>query len=261
MCYIRRKSSELWYQYESRRCIRFWEIYALLLLLYQWSLRAMLRYLSRNGAPGVGNLCSRQRSGCVSRLRPRRAYCSAAGSALQTQRSMLAVLAMNLFKESRWAPEAWHVPTCGVLSSILSKYNASRRPYISISDPSMCVFFNLNRYFLPVDIQHRRCPCRFFKTTEIQALWTQNYGTDILHLLCSKQSRFCDGMPSYWIRQARHTHYMKGRKQKKTKKNNRKKKLQKQNETKSWKETTIQSHTWYVLPGINRVRPRTQAGE
>ena len=86
----------------------------------------------------------------------------------------------------------------------------------------MCVL-QFKPIFLPVDIQHRRCPCRFFKTTEIQALWTQNYGTDILHLLCSKQSRFCDGMPSYWIRQARHTHYMKGRKQKKTKKQSKEK--------------------------------------
>ena len=53
---------------------------------------------------------------------------------------------------------------------------------------------------LPVDIQHTPCPSFFL--LETQAVWSQNYKEQ----KCSKGSRQCNVMPSYWIRQAEHTH-------------------------------------------------------
>ena len=40
----------------------------------------------------------------------------------------------------------------------------------------------LKPLFLPVDVQHNQCSCRFFNPREIQALWSQNYATEILHI-------------------------------------------------------------------------------
>ena len=58
----------------------------------------------------------------------------------------------------------------------------------------MWVFFTLHRsfypstsditpFFLPVDIQHNRCECRFFNpiNKEIQVMWSQSYATEILY--------------------------------------------------------------------------------
>ena len=46
---------------------------------------------------------------------------------------------------------------------------------------------------------------------EMQALWLQNYDRHYSTLLCSKQSRQCNTISSYWIRQARHTNSTKER--------------------------------------------------
>ena len=62
----------------------------------------------------------------------------------------------------------------------------------------VCVFSHDIPIFLPVDILPR----------EIQALvWLQNHDAEILRSLqCIKQSRQCNDLPLYWIRQVRHTY-------------------------------------------------------
>ncbi|MEP2595777.1 MAG: hypothetical protein ABJI92_18985, partial [Kangiellaceae bacterium] len=47
-------------------------------------------------------------------------------------------------------------------------------------DGHVCVL-HLKPSFLPVDIQHNQCPCRFFNPREIQVNWSQNYTIEILH--------------------------------------------------------------------------------
>ena len=51
-------------------------------------------------------------------------------------------------------------------------------------------------------------------TADFQALWSETLRRrDTTTLLCTRQSRPCNPTPSYWIRQARHTHCLKKRKQ------------------------------------------------
>ena len=49
----------------------------------------------------------------------------------------------------------------------------------SLNHLRLCVLHN-KPFFLPVDIQRTQCLCRFF-LLEIQALWSQNHDTGILH--------------------------------------------------------------------------------
>jgi len=61
---------------------------------------------------------------------------------------------------------------------------------------------HIKPFFVPVDIRHNQCPCRFFNPREIQALWSLNYATQILHCyVWSKHSssRQCNAMSSYWV--------------------------------------------------------------
>ena len=44
----------------------------------------------------------------------------------------------------------------------------------------VCVLY-IKPPFLPVDIQHNQCPCRFYNPGELQVLCSQNYATEILH--------------------------------------------------------------------------------
>ena len=71
-----------------------------------------------------------------------------------------------------------------------------------------------NRSFLPVDIQHNQCPCRFV-----------NPRRDTSSLVTKLRQRYyvvsgtCNAMSSYWIRQARPTYtFYKIEKRKETKK-------------------------------------------
>ena len=41
----------------------------------------------------------------------------------------------------------------------------------------VCVL-HMKPFFLPIDIQHNQCPCRFFNPREIQVLRPQNYVTE-----------------------------------------------------------------------------------
>ena len=43
----------------------------------------------------------------------------------------------------------------------------------------VCVL-HIQPLFLPVDIQHKQCPCRVFNPREVQALSSQNYDAYIL---------------------------------------------------------------------------------
>ena len=56
---------------------------------------------------------------------------------------------------------------------------------------SVCVLY-IKPFFPPVDIQHNQCPCRFFPLLirDIQALWSQNHDTEILH--CDAVNRVVD---------------------------------------------------------------------
>ena len=50
---------------------------------------------------------------------------------------------------------------------------------------AVCVL-GIKPFFLPVDIQHNLCPCRFFNPTryeveEVKVMWSQSYATDRLH--------------------------------------------------------------------------------
>ena len=46
----------------------------------------------------------------------------------------------------------------------------------------------MKQLFLPVDIQHSQCPCRFFNLRGIRVMmWLQNYATEMLH--CNSISR------------------------------------------------------------------------
>ena len=56
--------------------------------------------------------------------------------------------------------------------------------------PDLCVSFHY--FYIPVDIQHNQCLCRLFNPREIQALWSQNYATEILH--CNAVSRVDNAM-------------------------------------------------------------------
>ena len=45
---------------------------------------------------------------------------------------------------------------------------------------------HIKPFFIPVDIHHTQCPCRFV-LLELQALWSQNHDTEIPH--CNEVSR------------------------------------------------------------------------
>ena len=83
----------------------------------------------------------------------------------------------------------------------------------------MCVL-HIKPVFLPVDIQHKQCPCRFFNPVNreipVQVMWPLNYATEILH--CYAVNRVDNAMPCHQTGSARHTHSMKERKEKKRKK-------------------------------------------
>ena len=74
---------------------------------------------------------------------------------------------------------------------------------------SVCVL-HTKPFGLPVDIQHNnQCPCLFFSPREMQVMWPQNYATEILHWdVCSKQSRQCNALSSYWIPDTTGTTYI-----------------------------------------------------
>ena len=46
----------------------------------------------------------------------------------------------------------------------------------------VCVL-HIKPFFLPVDVQHTQCAWRFFllERYQVQALWSQNHDTEILH--------------------------------------------------------------------------------
>ena len=44
--------------------------------------------------------------------------------------------------------------------------------------PVSVFVLHIKPFFLPVDIQHNQCPCRFFNTREIQVLWSHNYAPE-----------------------------------------------------------------------------------
>ena len=68
--------------------------------------------------------------------------------------------------------------------------------------------------FLPVDIRHNQpavlVPLERYMLYVVTKLRHRDSA-----LLCSKQSRQCNAMPSYWIRRERHTHSMEEKKQNK----------------------------------------------
>ena len=57
----------------------------------------------------------------------------------------------------------------------------------------MCVFFTLNRYFCPVDIQHNQSVPILQGLEEIQVMWSQSYATEIVRChvpVCSKHKHW-----------------------------------------------------------------------
>ena len=52
--------------------------------------------------------------------------------------------------------------------------------YIGLGGKHVCVL-HVKPFFLPVDIQHKQCPCRFFNPViynrEMQVMWSPNYAT------------------------------------------------------------------------------------
>ena len=56
----------------------------------------------------------------------------------------------------------------------------------------VCVL-HIKPLFLPVDIQHTHCACRFFGPREVQALCSQKYATEMIH--CDVVSRVDKAMP------------------------------------------------------------------
>ena len=79
----------------------------------------------------------------------------------------------------------------------------------------MCVL-HIKPFFLPVDIpsQQVSMPILQSQRDAISYVVTKLRHGDTA-LVCGTQSILCNAMTSYWIRQARHAHYMNERKQKK----------------------------------------------
>ena len=70
--------------------------------------------------------------------------------------------------------------------------------------PYVCVL-HIKPVFLPIDIQHNQCPCRFFNPREIQVMWSQNYATEILRYAAN---RVDNAMPCHPTGYDRHGIYI-----------------------------------------------------
>ena len=81
----------------------------------------------------------------------------------------------------------------------------------------VCVLFTLNRSFCPSTSCTTSVRAESSILEEIQVMWSQSYATEIR--LCPVSSKHssgqCNAVSSYWVRQARHTHSMKYRNERK----------------------------------------------
>ena len=90
--------------------------------------------------------------------------------------------------------------------------------------PGMCVFFTLTRSFYPSTTSTTSVRADSSILEEIQVLWSQSYATEILRchvcttIVSTAVSGECNAMSSHWIRQARRTHSMKQRNERKQRK-------------------------------------------
>ena len=61
------------------------------------------------------------------------------------------------------------------------RYPITKSSFTSMGWPLPCVCSQDKPLFLPVGIQYNQCACRFFNPRDMQALWSPNYATEILH--------------------------------------------------------------------------------
>ena len=113
-------------------------------------------------------------------------------SAHQTECSMKAIrngyglLCFCLMKNVSCEYDRW------VVETQLCKLRDTRTPDTLIGHSYVCVL-HIKPFFLPVNIRHTQCPCRFF-LLEIQALWWKKHDRDTTSIDCNAVVRIDNAM-------------------------------------------------------------------